>query len=144
MLNMTHSRYIGLLAMVLVFASCSVMKKNVFKDTVWTGEYRMFVADAGYETTTVELSFPSGKDFKMACRSTLPPHPGMYRNPDGTVDIQPGFSREYETSGTYTFKDNVLSLILDDGSSRVFFYRDGYLETSQFPGEEPCRLVKKP
>lgn len=141
---MAHSRFIGLLAMVFIIASCSVMKKNAFKDTVWTGEYRMFVADAGYETTTVELTFPNGKDFKMTCRSTLPPHPGMYMNPDGTVDIQPGFSREYEQSGNYAIGDKVLTLKMDDGTTLELFYGEGYLESSQFPGEEPCRLVRKP
>ena len=141
---MAHSRFIGLLAMVFIFASCSVMKKNTFKDTVWTGEYRMFVADAGYETTTVELSFTSGKDFKMTSRSTLPPHPAMYMNPDGTVDTLPGFSREYEQSGTYTIGDKVLSLQMDDGTSMELLYGEGYLECGQFPGEKPCRLVRKP
>ena len=141
---MAHSRFMGLMAMVLVFASCSVMKKNTFKETVWTGEYRMFVADAGYETTTIQLSFLTGKSFTMAFKSTLPPHPSMYMNPDGTVDTQPGFSREYEQSGTYTIGDKVLSLQMDDGTSMELLYGEGYLECGQFPGEKPCRLVRKP
>lgn len=141
---MTYRRFIGLLALFLVFASCSVMKKNTFKDTVWTGEYRMFVADAGYETTTVELSFPTGKDFKITFRSVMPPHPAMYMNPDGTVDVQPGFSREYEQSGTYTFRNNILSLNTDEGTTLELRYLEGTLECSQFPGEEPCKLEKKP
>ena len=140
---MTHSRVIGLLAMVLVFASCSVMKKNAFKDTVWTGEYRMFVADAGYETTTVQLSFITGKDFILTSRSTLPPHPAMYMNPDGRVDVQPGFSREYEQRGTYTILGKTISLNADDGSTTELLFMDGNLICGQFPGEEPCVLVKK-
>lgn len=141
---MAHRRFIGLLAMVLVIASCSVMKKNTFKDTVWTGEYRMFVADAGYETTTIQLSFLTGKSFSMTFLSVLPPHPSMYMNPDGTVDTQPGFSREYERHGNYSISNNILSLKMDDGSTLELRYQDGYLLYSQFSGEEPVRLAKKP
>lgn len=141
---MSHSRVIGLLAMVLVLASCSVMKKNTFKGSVWTGEYRMFVADAGYETTVVELSFITGKDFILTSRSTMPSYPGMYMNPDGTVDVQPGFSREYEQRGTYSIQDKTISLNADDGSTKELLFMEGNLICGQFPGEEPCVLVKKP
>ena len=141
---MSHSRVIGLLAMVLVLASCSVMKKNTFKGSVWTGEYRMFVADAGYETTVVELSFITGKDFILTSRSTMPPYPGMYMNPDGTVDVQPGFSGEYEQRGTYSIGDKSISLNAEGGTTLELLYLDGNLICGQFPGEEPCVLVKKP
>ncbi len=141
---MAHSRFMGLMAMVLVFASCSVMKKNTFKETVWTGEYRMFVADAGYETTTIQLSFLTGKSFTMAFKSTLPPHPSMYMNPDGTVDTQPGFSREYERRGTYSIGNNILTLNMDDGTTLELRYLEGYLLYYGYPGEEPVRLAKKP
>lgn len=140
---MAHSRFMGLMAMVLVFASCSVMKKNTFKETVWTGESRMFVADAGYETTTIQLSFLTGKSFTMAFKSTLPPHPSMYMNPDGTVDTQPGFSREYERRGTYSISNNILTLTMDDDAPLELRYLDGYLLYSRYPGEEPVRLAKK-
>ena len=77
----------------------------------------MFVADAGYETTTATLEFLPGKAFVLKMVSVLPPHPAMYMNADGTVDTLPGHQSEFEQKGTYSLSGDKLKLLFEDGGS---------------------------
>ena len=106
-------------ALALVFSSCSVMcsRKPVLENTKWTAQSRMFVADAGYETTTAALEFLPGKAFVLKMVSVLPPHPAMYMNADGTVDTLPGHHSEFEQKGTYSISGDKLKLLFEDGGS---------------------------
>ena len=114
---MKNALLVAVLALVL--PSCSVMcsKKTVLDNTKWTAESRMFVADAGYETTTATLEFLPGRVFSLKMVSVLPPHPAMYMNADGTVDTLPGHHSEFEQRGTYSVSGDTLKLLFADGGT---------------------------
>lgn len=103
----------------LVCSSCSVMctKSPKLENTKWTAESRMFVADAGYETTTASLGFLPGKRFTLRFVSNLPAHPAMYVGPDGTVPTMPGHHSEWEKTGSYKISGDKCILTMDDGGS---------------------------
>ena len=143
---MVHSRFIGLFAaaVLALFPSCSIMKKCSLKDTAWIGEYQMFVADVGTQTSTVDLRFVSSKEFEMTTRSEMPPHPAMYMNPDGTVDTLPGFTSEWEERGTYTIKNNTVTLTVTDGPTYILHMtEEGGLVCDRIFGEGPVQFYKK-
>ena len=93
-------------------------RKSVLENTKWTAQSRIFVADAGYETTTATLEFHPGNQFVMKMVSVLPAHPAMYRNADGTIDTIPARRSEYEEKGTYKISGDKLKLIYEDGLVR--------------------------
>ena len=102
-------------------------KKLKLKGTKWQYVEKMFVADAGTETTTYTLEFTTDKDVVITRRSYMPPHPAMYMNPDGEVPTVPGWESNSSDNGTYRFKRDVLTITLEDGSTEMYDYRDGNL-----------------
>ncbi len=130
---MRHYKLIGLMATILLLSSCSVMcpKKINLKDTVWTAQYGVFVADAGTMTCTLTLSFPSANTFKLVTSSYLPPHPSMAIGPDGKVEMMPARSSEFTEEGTWTFKKDILYLHINDGPTKELIYRDGAFESQE-------------
>ena len=116
-------------AFLMTFLSCSALsaKKPVFKHSIWVNKQEMFVADAGTMTITNTLTFGSGKSVKVGWDSYLPAHAAMYMNRDGSVDRIPASSSEYVHEGTWQFKKGILTIKLEDGSEKVFEYRDGAL-----------------
>ena len=115
-----------LVAAGLVFMSMNT-KRPKLKGTAWQFEEKMFVADAGYETTTYTIEFVTSKDAVYKRKTYMPPHPNMYMNPDGTVSTNPGWGSEDEKKCTYKWRRNILSLTFEDGSRMVMVYRDGKL-----------------
>lgn len=114
-------------------------RKIDLRGSVWTSTYDVFVADAGNETFTHTLSFPVEGKFTMETKSVLPPHPAMYRNPDGTVDVIPGHSSQYSESGTYTFSKGVLVLQYESGRRQELNYDGGGAFVGRgFFGAEEC------
>lgn len=141
---MVKTRIFSLLAAILVLTSCSVMciKNPSLKNTVWTAESHMFVADAGTETTTYTLTFSFGNRYNLVTKSVLPPYPAMYMNPDGSVNVEPGFSSESTESGTYSFKKGVLTLKPSEGQPKELIYTNGIFNCGWIHGDEPSRFVK--
>lgn len=123
-------------ALALFCNSCSVMcsKKNFLENSVWTAQDRLFVADAGYETTTATLEFLPGGKFSLKMVSDLPPHPAMYMNQDGTVDTLPGHHSESEQKGTYSISGNACTLHGEDGSTRELILQGSPADFSQGSG----------
>ena len=141
---MMKVRIPGLLAAILVFTSCSVMciKQPVLRNTVWTAEGRMFVADVGTETTTYTLTFLSGKDYSLVTKRVLPPHPAMYMNSDGGVDTLPGRSSESTETGTYSFKKGILTLSSPEGGAKELLYTNGAFAGNWIFSDQPATFVK--
>lgn len=131
-----HFAAILALAALLFIPSIRMQaKKPVFKNTKWVCIQEQFVADAGTMTETHTLEFTSAKDCLLKVRWVLPAHPAMYRNPDGTVDIIPGSSSEYEQAATYRYRSGKLTLQMEDGSTKEYLYRDGQLTDRSLVGE---------
>lgn len=123
----------------LLILPCTDMfaKRPVLKNTRWVCITYQFVADVGNATETHTLEFTSTKECTLTDRWVLPSHPAMYRNPDGTVDTIPGSSSEHVSRATYKFRRNLLTLEFEDGTSRIYFYKDGKLTgAGRFGGEE--------
>ena len=85
-----------LIVLLLVVGGCLLFmgmdsKKPKLKGTKWQYVEKMFVADAGTETTTYTLDFTTAKDVVLTRRSYMPPHPAMYMNENGEVPTQPGW-----------------------------------------------------
>ena len=94
----------------------------------------MFVADAGYETTTATLSFLPGKRFSLKMVSDLPAHPAMYMAADGTVPTMPGHHSEWEETGNYKISGDKCILTMDDGSTRELLLQGSPAEFSHGAG----------
>lgn len=120
------------ISIAILCVSCSVMckKKNNFKKTSWECVTEEFVADAGTMTITTSLKFISAKDFILETLMYMPAHPSMYMNADGTVDINPESSSSWSEKGTYTVKDNVITLTKEDGGKSKLEYLGGALVSS--------------
>ena len=129
-------------ALLLCTAACSIMKKNIVKNTRWQSEYKVFVADAGTEDVTVTLNFVSGKDYVLETRGVMPDHPAMYMNEDGTVPVLPGGSREASTRGTYSVDKDKVILTEEDGSVHTLYYVNGNLHSPDL-SFEPLVFTKQ-
>lgn len=116
-------------AIALFFTSCASMdaKKPVLKNTRWVCVKEMFVADVGTSTETYTLAFTSAKECTYTMSWYTPAHPAMYVNPDGTIDTFPARSSENVTKGTWTYRRGQVTVALEDGSTKVFLYKDGKL-----------------
>ena len=110
----------------LVFMSMDG-KKLKLKGTKWQYVEKMFVADAGTETTTYTLEFITDKDVVKTRRTYMPPHPAMYMDANGEVPTQPGWESSSTKKGTYRVKRNVVSVTLEDGFTEMYDYKDGNL-----------------
>lgn len=123
----------GSLIVLLLLVGGSILflsmdrKKPKFSGTKWQCVEKMFVADAGYETTTLTLEFTSSKDVVVSRNTFMPPYPSMRMSPDGTVSREPGWESSDSKKGTYRFKRNILTIKYEDGSEDIFDYRDGKL-----------------
>ena len=126
-------RSLLLFACAVLCLSCSVLRnmRSGYANTVWSGVYKIFVADAGTETVTVTLSFGTTK-YTMVEKSVMPSYPATYVNPDGTIDTHPGFSRENTRQGTYKVKGDEILLKQDDGTVHTLRLVDGRLESRDF------------
>ena len=126
-------RSLLLFACAVLCLSCCVLRnmRSGYANTVWSGVYQIFVADAGTETVTVTLSFGATK-FTMVENSVMPSYPAPVVNPDGTIDTLPGFSREYTRKGTYQVKGDEILLKQDDGTFHTLRLIDGRLESRDF------------
>ena len=114
----------ALVLIVLCFTSFTAMCKNpVLKNTKWSAEQKMFIADVGTMTTTITLEFVSGRDVVIREHSVTPSHPAMYVNPDGSVDTLPGWTSEREEKGTYSFKRGKLTVTDEGGFQKVYIYQ---------------------
>ena len=120
-----------LLAGVVMCASCCILrnKKPDYAQTEWICVSEMFVADAGTETTTATLSFDAKNGFTLEEKSVMPSHPASYVNPDGTIDVLPGFTREYTRQGTYEVKGDEIILKQADGTVHTLRLVAGQLES---------------
>lgn len=103
-------------------------------NTKWSAQSRMFVADAGYETTTATLSFLPGKRFSLKMVCDLPAHPAMYMAADGTVPTMPGHHSEWEETGTYKVSGEKCILTMDDGGSHELLIQGSSAEFAQGAG----------
>lgn len=134
-----------LLATVIIFTSCSVMcsKKAKLTHTVWRAETKIFVADAGTQTSTYTLYFLPGKKFRLNTKSILPSHPAMYMNPDGTMDMEPERNSEWDWEGTYSYKGDtlILSVQEDDFTLRLHYMGDSF-ESSDLMGDQPGHFTQ--
>lgn len=125
-------KYRLLFALLIVIGASIVFmgmdkKKLKLKGTKWQYVEKMFVADAGTETTTYTLEFTTDKDVVITRRTYMPPHPAMYMNANGEVPTEPGWESNKSDKGTYRFKRNELTITLEDGSTQMYDYRDGNL-----------------
>ena len=129
--------HVFVLLVLLIGSSFTAMCKNpVLKGSKWTAVQEIFVADAGTMTITYTLEFTSGKDVLVKESTYLPSHPAMYMNPDGTIDRIPARSSESESAGTFKFKRGILTVTVEDGSTKLYFYQDdGTFTGEAFPGE---------
>ena len=121
-----------LIALLLVMGACMVFmsmegKKLKLKGTKWQYVEKMFVADAGTETTTYTLEFTTDKDVVKTRKTYMPPHPAMYMEANGQVPTQPGWESSSTKKGTYRVKRNVVSVTLEDGFTEMYDYKDGNL-----------------
>ena len=121
-----------LIALLLVMGACMVFmsmegKKLKLKGTKWQYVEKMFVADAGTETTTYTLEFTTDKDVVKTRKTYMPPHPAMYMDANGQVPTQPGWESSSTKKGTYRVKRNVVSVTLEDGFTEMYDYKDGNL-----------------
>ena len=110
----------------LVFMSMDG-KKLKLKGTKWQYVEKMFVADAGTETTTYTLEFTTDKDVVKTRNSYMPSHPAMYMNPNGEVPTVPGWESNSSEKGTYRIKRNVVTITFEDGTTEIFDFTDGNL-----------------
>ena len=126
-------RSLLLFACAVLCLSCSVLRnmRSGYANTVWSGVYKIFVADAGTETVTVTLSFGTTK-YTMVEKSVMPSYPAPVVKPDGTIDTLPGFSRENTRQGTYKVKGDEILLKQDDGTVHTLRLVDGRLESRDF------------
>ena len=125
-------KYRLLIVLLLVMGACMVFmsmdgKKLKLKGTKWQYVEKMFVADAGTETTTYTLEFTTDKDVVKTRRTYMPPHPAMYMDANGQVPTQPGWESSSSKKGTYRVKRNVVSVTLEDGFTEMYDYKDGNL-----------------
>lgn len=136
---MTKNRflYISVLIAVFFLSSCSAMCKNpVLKNTKWTANQDMFVADAGTMKIVHTLEFISDKDVKVLQKGEMPPYPAMYVNEDGTIDTMPGHSFEYNYDGTYVFSKGKLTITSKEGAEHEYTLQpDGTLTYEEPWGE---------
>ena len=118
-----------LLSAVILCSSFSLdcSKKPSLKNSRWTAGYEQFVADAGTQTTTVSLEFISAREYVLKIESILPPHPSMYRNADGSIDMQPGMSWEDTSKGTYKIKRDAIVLTDEKGKENILLQVNGQL-----------------
>ena len=112
----------------LLIPSCSMMqaKKPVLKNTRWVCIQKHFVADAGTMTQTYVLEFTSDKECLWKDQWVLPAHPAMYMNADGTVDTIAESGSETVLKATWRFRRQQLTLQFEDGSSKVFLFKDNH------------------
>ena len=125
-------KYRFLIVLLLVMGACMVFmsmdgKKLKLKGTKWQYVEKMFVADAGTETTTYTLEFTTDKDVVKTRRTYMPPHPAMYMDANGQVPTEPGWESSSSEKGTYRVKRNVVTITLEDGSTEIFDYSEGNL-----------------
>ena len=122
-----------LLTVLLLLVGASLLfmsmdgKKLKLKGTKWQYVEKMFVADAGTETTTYTLEFTTDKDVVKTRKTYMPPHPAMYMDANGEVPTQPGWESSSSEKGTYRVKRNVVSVTLEDGFTEMYDYKDGNL-----------------
>ena len=121
-----------LLILLLVVGGCLLFmgmdsKKPKLKGTKWQYVEKMFVADAGTETTTYTLDFTTAKDVVLTRRSYMPPHPAMYMNENGEVPTQPGWESSSSEKGTYRVKRKEVTITFEDGTKGIYNYCDGNL-----------------
>ena len=125
-------KYRLLIALLLIVGACVVFmsmdrKKLKLNGTKWQYVEKMFVADAGTETTTYTLEFTTDKDVVKTRRTFMPPHPAMYMDANGEVPTVPGWESSSTKKGTYRVKRNVVSVTLEDGFTEMYDYKDGNL-----------------
>lgn len=107
---------------------CSVeAKQPVLKHSKWVCVKEMFVADVGTGKDTHTIEFTSAKECNYTMSWYLPPHSGMYVNPDGSIDKFPATESESVYKGTWKYRHGVLTITLEDGRERIFDYKDGKL-----------------
>ena len=114
-------------AAALAAAVTAEAKKPSLRGSRWVCVQEMFVADAGTEMQTYTLTFTSAKKCVFTSRWVLPAHPGMYMNPDGTVDTIPESFSESERKGTWRYKRDAVTVTFEDGSTETFLYLSGNL-----------------
>lgn len=126
-------RSLLLFACAMLCMSCCVLRnmRSGYANTVWSGVYKIFLADAGTETVTVTLCFGATK-YTMEEKSVMPSYPAPVVNPDGTIDTIPGFTRENTRKGTYQVKGDEILLKQDDGTFHTLHLIDGRLESRDF------------
>lgn len=113
---------------VLLVSSCaSLSKAPKLKNTCWTAQQDIFVADAGTMTSNYTLKFTSGKDYVFKEEWSMPPHPSTYVNPEGGIDMIPGSSGESEDEGTWSYSLGTLTLVSEDGFTRKLKWKEGKL-----------------
>lgn len=132
----------GIAAMALALFSCFGLnaKGPVLNGTKWKFVDEIFVADVGTMTMTCTLEFTSKKDVTVTWHTHTPSHPGMYMNPDGSVDRIPASDSESSGKGTYVFKRNKLKITFDDGSVNEYEYLEGLFV---FKGPGPKQIFNK-
>lgn len=111
-------------------------KKPSLKGTCWTGEHKMFVADAGTMTETYTLEFISGKECILTNSWVLPAHPAMYMNADGTVDTIPESRSESSSRATWRYRRGEIILTFEDGSTRTLHYLSSRISETIFSSDE--------
>ena len=122
-----------LLTVLLLLVGASLLfmsmdgKKLKLKGTKWQYVEKMFVADAGTETTTYTLEFTTDKDVVKTRRTYMPPHPAMYMDANGEVPTQPGWESSSTKKGTYRVKRNTVTVTLEDGHTDIYDFTDGNL-----------------
>ena len=121
----------ALVLIVMLFSCFSAMgKKPVLKNTTWTAVQKMFVADAGTMTITHTLEFGPGKDVRIREVGVMPSYPAMRMNPDGSVDMMPGWTNEREENGKYKVGKGMLTVKLESGGEKVYLLEpDGTMTT---------------
>lgn len=92
-------------------------KKPSFRNSTWVCLQEEFMADVGTMTTTFTLRFLSGKKCILQQEVVIPSHPAMRMNPDGTVDTIPGSRSTTEDGGTWKYRNNELTITLEDGTT---------------------------
>ena len=116
-------------AIAVFFTSCATMnaKKPVLKNTKWVCVEKMFIADVGTSTETYSIEFTSATDCIYKTEWYTPAYPSMYVNQDGSIDTNPARSSEHVSKGTWKYNHGKITVSLEDGTNKVFEYKDGKL-----------------
>ena len=127
----------ALAAVSCISCSAARARKNCYRNTTWKCVYEEFLADAGTMTITVTLEFVSAKEYVMKNVAYMPPYPAMYMNPDGSVDMNPGFSSEHSSTGTYKVGRNEITLTEEDGGTKTLILLSGKLVSDDLSYQHP-------